>query len=121
MELIICPTLREENGLAMSSRNLRLTEQQREQATSIYKTLTGIKQKIRPGPVEYLKKNAEEYLISKNLKPDYIEIADANDLKPVNVWDGKIGLVVLAAAFIDEVRLIDNILVNDKGVSIRNL
>ena len=121
MEVIICPTLREESGLAMSSRNLRLTKQQREQATAIYKALTGIKQKIRPGPVAYLKKDAEEYLISKNLKPDYIEIADANDLKPVNEWDGITALVVLAAAFIDEVRLIDNLLVNDQGVSIRNL
>ena len=121
MEVIICPTLREEGGLAMSSRNLRLTKQQREQATAIYKALTGIKQKIRPGPVAYLKKDAEEYLISKNLKPDYIEIADANDLKPVNEWDGITALVVLAAAFIDEVRLIDNLLVNDQGVSIRNL
>jgi pantoate--beta-alanine ligase len=83
------------------------------QATSIYKTLTGIKQKIKPGPLAYLKKDAEEYLISKNLKPDYIEIAVANDLKPVNEWDGKTSLVVLAAAFIEEVRLIDNILVND--------
>ena len=121
IELIICPTLREENGLAMSSRNLRLNEQQKEQATEIYKTLTGIKQKIKPGSVEHLKKDAEKYLISKKMKPDYIEIADANDLKAVNEWDGKNQLVVLAAVFIDEVRLIDNILVNDQGVSIRNL
>src|SRR5439155_429866 len=44
IQFIICPTLREESGLAMSSRNLRLNESQRQQAAEIYKTLLNIKQ-----------------------------------------------------------------------------
>lgn len=110
-ELVICPTLREDNGLAMSSRNMRLNDLEKEQAAEIYKTLLHVKQKIKAGPVEYLKKEAEEYLKSRNFKPDYVAISDAGDLKPVSEWDGKTKLVVLAAAYIDDVRLIDNLLI----------
>jgi pantoate--beta-alanine ligase len=110
IEPIICPTLREENGLAISSRNLRLNEQQREAAAEIYKTLLSIKQKIKPGSLHHLKKEAEEYLIKRNFKPDYIEIAEANNLNPVNKWDGTTDLIAVVAVFINDVRLIDNIL-----------
>ena len=113
IEIIICPTLREENGLAMSSRNLRLNEEQKDQAANIYKTLIDIKQKIKLGYLSHVKKEAAEYLISKNIKPDYVEIAEAGNLKIVNEWDGKTKLVALVAAFIGEVRLIDNILLKD--------
>ncbi len=115
IDLIICPTLRQQNGLAMSSRNLRLNEKQREQASHIYKTLLHIKTNIKPGSVQHLKKAAEENLNNKNFKTDYVEIAQANNLQPIAEWDGNIDLVVLAAAFIGEVRLIDNILLNDPG------
>ncbi|MGI8581106.1 MAG: pantoate--beta-alanine ligase [Chitinophagaceae bacterium] len=111
IELIICSTLREENGLAMSSRNLRLSKQQKEQAADIYKTLINIKNKIKPGSLNHLKEEAKEYLSKKNFNPDYVEIADANNLKPVNEWDGNSDLIALAAAFVHEVRLIDNILI----------
>lgn len=113
IELIICPTLREENGLAMSSRNLRLNEEQKNQATGIYESLNTIKQKIKPGSLQHLKKEAEQYLLNKNITPDYVEIADANDLAIINEWDGNTALVALAAAYVGDVRLIDNILVKD--------
>jgi pantoate--beta-alanine ligase len=116
IQLIICPTLREENGLAMSSRNLRLNESQRQQASEIYKTLLNIKQNIKPGPLHHYKKEAKEYLVTKGFKPDYVEIAEADNLKPINEWNGTDDLVALAAAFINDVRLIDNILINDKAV-----
>lgn len=121
INLVICSTLREENGLAMSSRNLRLNEKQRHDASEIYKTLLAIKQNIKPGAVDHLKKEAEEYLIKKNFKPDYVEIADANNLNPVHNWDGTMDLAILAAACIGDVRLIDNIVLKDQAVSIRNL
>lgn len=113
IKVIICPTLREENGLAMSSRNMRLNSQQKEGASIIYKTLLGIKEKITPGPVDHLKKEAILLLKLKNIEPDYVEIADAQNLQLVNVWDGKRDLVILAAAFTGEVRLIDNITLNN--------
>lgn len=113
IELVICPTLREKNGLAMSSRNLRLDEKQKESAAQIFKTLLAIKQKIKPGSLQHLKIVAEEYLLTKNLKTDYIEIANAKNLESITDWDGTTDLVILAAVFISDVRLIDNILVND--------
>lgn len=111
--LVICPTLREANGLAMSSRNLRLSAEQKQQASNIYKTLMQIKENIRPGKVEHLKKEAAASLLDKNIYPDYVEIADASDLRAVDQWDGINTLVVLTAALVGGVRLIDNILLQD--------
>ncbi len=112
IELVICETLREANGLAMSSRNLRLSDQQKEQASHIYKMLLHVKQNIKTGSLLLLKKEAKEYLTINGFKPDYVEIATANNLEPVDKWDGKTELVVLAAASVGEVRLIDNLILN---------
>jgi pantoate--beta-alanine ligase len=112
IKLVICETLREANGLAMSSRNLRLSVQQKEQASHIYKLLLHVKQNIQTGSLLLLKKEAKEYLTINGFKPDYVEIATANNLEPVDTWDGKTELVVLAAASVGEVRLIDNLILN---------
>lgn len=113
IQIIICPTLREESGLAMSSRNLRLNDEQKLQATDIYKTLVFIKQNIKSVSLNNIKKEAEEYLNSKGFKIDYVEIANADNLKILNEWDGKQKLIALIAAFIGDVRLIDNLLLTD--------
>ena len=113
IELMICRTLREKCGLAMSSRNLRLNAQQKENAAEIYRTLLSIKQNVKPGSLVQLKKEAEEKLSEKNFKVDYVEVADASNLKIVNEWDGTANLVTLAAAFLNDVRLIDNILLKE--------
>lgn len=110
MEIIICPTLRESDGLAMSSRNLRLTDADRKKAPMIYKTLQFIQQNIRPGFLNDLKERAANYLTADGFKVDYVEIADASTLELMETWDGKTPLVALGAAFISEVRLIDNLL-----------
>ena len=110
MEIVICTTLREADGLAMSSRNLRLTDADRKKAPLIYETLQFIQQNIRPGYLNDLKERAANYLTAEGFKVDYIEIADAYTLALMETWDGKTPLVALAAAFIGEVRLIDNLL-----------
>lgn len=110
MEIVICTTLREADGLAMSSRNLRLTDADRKKAPLIYETLQFIQQNIRPGYLNDLKERAANYLTAEGFKVDYIEIADASTLALMETWDGKTPLVALAAAFIGEVRLIDNLL-----------
>ena len=110
MEIVICPTLREADGLAMSSRNLRLTDADRKKAPLIYETLQFIQQNIRPDYLNDLKERAANYLTAEGFKVDYIEIADASTLALMETWDGKTPLVALAAAFIGEVRLIDNLL-----------
>ncbi len=109
-EIIICPTQREADGLAMSSRNMRLSETGRKKAPLIYQTLNYVKQNIQPGNIAAIKKQAVNTLAEAGFKVDYIEIANAASLALQQEWDGKTKLVALAAAFIGEVRLIDNLL-----------
>lgn len=109
-ELSIVPTLREASGLAMSSRNLRLSGDQKERAAVIYRSLQNIKQNIRPGVTDIYISDAEKMIKDAGFeKIDYISIADAKTLEAVYNWNGTIPLVALAAASIGGVRLIDNI------------
>ena len=113
VQIEICPTLRESDGLAMSSRNIRLCTQERLLAAEIYATLQQISNNSKCGNTSRLKKTATQYLTAKGFKVDYVELANANSLKPVNNWDGKEKIVALIAAFLNEIRLIDNMIVND--------
>ncbi len=106
----ICPTLREESGLAMSSRNMRLKVADKQHAHKIFETLSFLKNNIRPGDLTELKQAAIDNLTGAGFKVDYVEIADAGDLDIINYWDGKSKLVAVAAAFLGEIRLIDNLL-----------
>src|SRR5688572_18870015 len=99
----ISPTLREPDGLAMSSRNMRLNGEERKNAVAIYQTLCFVKDHIEKGELAELKKQAEDRLTKKGFKVDYVEIADAATLNLINHWDGKQKLVALAAAFLNQV------------------
>lgn len=112
IKLNICPTLRETDGLAMSSRNMRLDQMERENATAIYNALVYIKNQIGKKNIPDLKDEATTLLIGKKFKIDYVEIADANSLEPVSIWDGKREIVALIAAFMGKVRLIDNMVIH---------
>ena len=112
IDVIISPTMREKNGLAMSSRNMRLKEEERGKAAAIYQGLDLIKQNISKNDFAELKREAKMMIEENGLKVDYIEIADAKDLSLVNEWDDKKKLIAFAAATINEVRLIDNVLLN---------
>lgn len=109
-QLYIVPTMREASGLAMSSRNLRLSEEDRIKATAIYTGLTSIQSRLKTGSVQQLcDEVAADLLRSGFEKVDYISIANAQTLEPIEEWDGQTPLVALAAAFLSGVRLIDNI------------
>jgi len=110
-EVIISPTMREIDGLAMSSRNMRLNEADRKLAVKISETLSFIKKEIRKGYLADIKERAIQYLTAEGFKVDYVEIANAETLEPVENNDGKTPLVALIAAFVGEVRLIDNMLI----------
>ncbi|SJZ50681.1 pantoate--beta-alanine ligase [Sediminibacterium ginsengisoli] len=111
--LVICPTLREPSGLAMSSRNMRLTETQREQAIVIYRALQQIRSELGQKTPDQLAAEATKLILEAGFeKTDYVSICDARTLEPVTGWDGETKLVALAAAFIGSVRLIDNLLLN---------
>jgi len=106
----ICPTLREPDGLAMSSRNLRLPDNNRKKAVKLFDTLSYLKDHIKPGNSEDLLRNLLQNLTTEGFKVDYLEIANADTLALSTDWDGKTALVALIAAFLDDVRLIDNML-----------
>ena len=107
-----CPTLREPDGLAMSSRNTRLNKTERENAIAIFAALRFIKENIQPGAVSAVIERSRQMLEEKEFRIDYVAIADATTLEPVANWDGKQKLVALVAAFQHEVRLIDNMVLN---------
>ncbi len=111
-EVVICPTVREPGGLAMSSRNARLNEEERKRASAVSEALRFIKENLEPGDISSFKSKAEQMLEEKEFSLDYIEIADAASLSAVGNWDGKQKLVALAAVFLNKVRLIDNMLIN---------
>jgi len=102
------PTRREADGLAMSSRNMRLPEADRKKAPAIYQALEYIRQHITAGPLSSLQQQGRNILEKEGFTIDYISISAANSLSPIDNWDGKEPLVALIAAFLGEVRLIDN-------------
>ena len=111
-KMVVEDTLREEDGLAMSSRNMRLSEDARKKATAIFKAIQFIKQNISIKNFEDLKKQAAEIILKNGFdKIDYIEICDAENLQTVNHFTQQKKLIALVAAYIEDVRLIDNILI----------
>jgi len=112
-QLHTCPTLREPDGLAMSSRNMRLTETDRKNAVAISAVLKYIRTNIQPGSLAAVIEKSMAMLTEKDFRIDYVAIADAATLEPVSVWDGKQKIAALIAAFQHEVRLIDNMLLNE--------
>lgn len=101
-------TIREKDGLAMSSRNMRLNEAERKLALKIFETLSFIKNEMKPGNLQDIKQKANVFLSSHGFKVDYTEIANAENLQLLDNWDGKTKTVILIAAYLNEVRLIDN-------------
>jgi pantoate--beta-alanine ligase len=106
-QVVICPTLRETNGLAMSSRNVRLTHEERQQASCIYQALMLAKTLYDTGEgnAAVIKKQMEERLGFVRL--GYISIADPLTLEELKEIDGS--AIVSLAVFVRDVRLIDNL------------
>jgi pantoate--beta-alanine ligase len=111
-QLVICETVREPDGLAKSSRNIRLDKAGRKQALFIIETLRTIKEKINDTDPDILIEEAEKSLTLQGFKVDYVSIADANNLQPIEINNGDQKKVALIAAFINDIRLIDNLLLN---------
>jgi pantoate--beta-alanine ligase len=111
-QLITAPTVRQPDGLAMSSRNRRLSDNGRRQAVAIYETMNYIKAALQPGPLQQLRLEATNKLTAAGFTVDYVAIADAADLQLTDNWNGKTSLVCLVAAFLEEVRLIDNMVIS---------
>ena len=106
----IVPTMREADGLAMSSRNRRLTEPQRALAGVIYQCLVSIQTKQGLQQFSVVQKECREILEKKGFKPDYIEIAGAETLELLTDYVPGRKTVALVAAHLGDIRLIDNLL-----------
>jgi pantoate--beta-alanine ligase len=104
-----CPIVREPDGLAMSSRNLRLSPVQRANATAIYHALQWLGQKFRVAPASALAE-AEKILKKADFQIDYISVADTATLEPVADPTNATAIVALIAAFQGDIRLIDNMI-----------
>ncbi|MFY7964314.1 MAG: pantoate--beta-alanine ligase [Chitinophagaceae bacterium] len=113
IKIEICPTSREENGLAMSSRNKRLSEEMKSKAKIIYESFVNIKKEINTSNSSKLIENTKSLLLQNGFdKIDYLSLANAETLAPIEQWDGSSKLVILVAAFTEGVRLIDNMILN---------
>ena len=110
VEIVACPIVREDDGMALSSRNLRLTPQQRKNAVSISQTLF----KSRTFAEQHSVAETIDYVVSTlntvpDLEVEYFEIVDGNTLLPVNDWSDSDYIVGCITVYCGEVRLIDNI------------
>lgn len=111
-DIIICPIFREKSGLAMSSRNIRLNSSERETASELYQSLLFIKENLTSGNFSKLKSDVLQRLVSKGFKIEYLELPKRDNLEIVADFKKDEKLIILIAAFISNVRLIDNILIN---------
>lgn len=102
------PTLREEDGLAMSSRNVRLTETQRKEATIIYETLAKVKEWFKVISLDEIKQRVTDIFKNSNFELEYFVIADKDTLKEANAIDEDKEYRAFIVAYADTVRLIDN-------------
>jgi len=110
VEIVEVPTVREPDGLAMSSRNVYLTPQQRQSALSLYKSLVAAKEMIDQGErsAAKIRERMREILESADgVVIDYVEIVDANSLESLETLVGTV--LIAVAAKVGDTRLIDNI------------
>jgi len=110
IEIVACPIVREKDGLAMSSRNRRLSSQEREKAPLIAellsKSTTFVSVKSISDTISYVTQNLAK---DPTFKLEYYEIVDGDTLQPVENWEDSSYIVGCIAVFCGPVRLIDNI------------
>lgn len=110
LHIVPCPIIREKDGLAMSSRNIRLSKEERKLAPIIYKTLTlANKKKEELSPLElkdWVRSAFDKY---PELNLEYFEIVEDKELKTITRWEERVNKVACVAVLLGNVRLIDNL------------
>ena len=113
VNIVGCEIFREKSGLAMSSRNTRLTESGKKEAPFVYKKLLEAKVKFGTNSASYTEEWViKEFAKNKNFNLEYVTIAETNTLQSVKRKSKSKKYRIFIAAFIDNVRLIDNIALN---------
>ena len=112
-QIIAAETYRAEDGLALSSRNVYLTEEERKEAPFLFQTLNYVANELHNGYLDIFKleRHAMDRLTMRNWTPDYVSIRKCSNLQPPSAGDiaKREKLVVLAAATLGKTRLIDNL------------
>lgn len=110
VEIVGCPIVREDDGLALSSRNMLLTAEERERALTISRTLFRSLEYAKTATLEATKRFVEESInATEGLRLEYYQIVDGNTLQPVADWNDSDYIVGCIALFCGKIRLIDNI------------
>lgn len=110
IKLIKCPIVREEDGLAMSSRNVYLSPHNRVNSLALFKSLTRAKAKFEHSSVSQIKKDALDFLRSSpGIDPEYFEIYNAKTFKAVSSKSAE-SIIALVAARVGKIRIIDNMI-----------
>lgn len=113
VEIVPCPTLREESGLAMSSRNMRLSADERVQATHIFATMQFAKELVTTETPQSTFEKTVDYFKQSEMRLEYMQIVDPTTLLPLtNHWVE--GAVICIACYCGPVRLIDNLVLVNK-------
>ena len=110
VELVVCPIMREEDGLAMSSRNRRLDPGIRKKAGILHKTLNWVKNSMHDHTPMQASKKAMEKMTITGFKPEYVTIINGNTLRPIRSFTTHDYVVVCTAVWAGDVRLIDNMI-----------
>ncbi len=113
LEIIVCPTVREPDGLAVSSRNRYLNKQQRQDATHIYKSLMKCQEIVKAGKIDTYEIITEMRKVlqqKSSIEIEYISIVNAETLEVIDMIVGKV--LVAVAVKLGPARLIDNILID---------
>ena len=115
VEIAVLPTVREDGGLALSSRNAYLTAEQREQATAISRALQAAEEAASGGETstDALVEAARNELRNAGIEPEYVEARAAEDLSPIAELNGRPVLLAVAAR-VGRARLIDNVVITPK-------
>ena len=110
-QLIVCPILREPSGLAMSSRNMRLSEADRKTAANINKELVEMANDLNGNNFAALQAKAISHLEQSGFTVEYLELAKSDTLELISEFKKKEKLVILIAVYLGGIRLIDNLLI----------
>jgi pantoate--beta-alanine ligase len=119
-EIVVCPIVREPDGLAMSSRNAYLNPAERRAATALYRALDGPRRAIERGERDALRLTAAMHEVIRSeplVELDYVELVDAETLEPVTRLRG--ACLAMLAARVGTTRLIDNLLIEERDGGFR--
>lgn len=114
VEIVVCPIVREPDGLAMSSRNAYLNPQERKQALVLHRSLLAVEELAKAGEKDTMKLIAmgkQEFATEPEIRLDYFAIVDPDTLDPIE--DVSRGALVAVAAYVGATRLIDNVLLSN--------